>query len=344
MRAAQLLRRVFTRVLPTRWMRHDWDARARENAPHYIDCGHSGSEEAFWRSGEADLEELILQDVTLDSASRALEIGCGMGRLLRPLSLRVAHAIGVDISPEMVARAREALSDRENVELAVTRGRLDGVPDASLDFVYSFIVFQHIPARAAVYRYLREAARALKAGGVLRFQVDGRRRGFARGVDTWLGVWFDADTLCRRLSRMGLEVLDRWGEGTQYLWITARRQAGPSRPASGAVRVQARAWNEAALERAVSELGLDGRQGASAVVSGRTTLRALAASFLERNRYAEAGAFVRRAYELFLGRPADAEGLSFYTGQIAGGTPRGYVLDCLIASAEAKRRFRAPRI
>jgi SAM-dependent methyltransferase len=321
-------------------MRRDWDARARENAARYIDCAHSATDEDFWKSGAADLEALILPDVTLDSSARVLEIGCGIGRLLRPLSLRVGRAIGIDISPEMVSRARAALSDRPNVDLSVTGGDLAGIPDASLDFVYSFIVFQHVPSRAAVLRYLHEAARALKAGGVLRFQVDGRRRSRLLGADTWQGVWFDAGALCGMLSGLGLAVVDRWGEGTQYLWITARRAADPGRPATTATAVHGRAWNETALARALSDLGLPAKEAVAAVVSGRRNLRELAEPFLRRNRLADPRDFVRRAYEIFLGRPADADGLSFYAGEISNGTPRGYVLDCLIASAEAKNRFR----
>lgn len=340
MPVAKLFRRAFSRVLPARRMRRDWDARARENAPHYIDCAHSGSDEAFWRSGEADLQNLILQDVTLDPSAHVLEIGCGMGRLLRPLSLSVERAIGIDISPEMIARARAALSDRPNVELASTRGELDGVPDASLDFVYSFIVFQHVPSRAAVSRYLRETARALEGGGVFRFQVDGRRRSRVAGADTWQGVRFQAEALCRKLSRIGFDVVDRWGEGTQYLWITARRRVEPGRAATAAVAVRGRAWNETALERVLSDLELDAKKAMAALVAGRSSLRELAAPFVRRNRRADPPDFVRRAYEVFLGRPADAAGLSFYSGQIAAGTPRDYVLDCLLASAEAKDRFR----
>ncbi|HTO87232.1 MAG TPA: methyltransferase domain-containing protein [Thermoanaerobaculia bacterium] len=337
---SKLIRRTMSRFLSRRWMRRDWDARARENAAHYIDCGHSSTGEAFWSSGEADLRNLILQDIRLEPSAHALEIGCGLGRLLRPLSLTVEKAIGIDISPEMIARAREALADLSNVELWVTKGRLDDVSDASLDLVYSFIVFQHVPSRAAVYRYLRESARALRGGGVFRFQVDGRRRRRIKGADTWLGVWFESDALCRTLSRMGLEVVDRWGEGTQYFWITARRRIDSSRPETNAVTASTRSWNIAALERLAADLGFDAGKVVPAVVSGNQSLRDIAEGFVRRESRTDGENFVRRAYETSLGRPADPQGLSFYISEITGGKPRGYVVDCLIASAEARERFR----
>ena len=189
-----LAKRVVTTLrgfAPRIWMRSDWDRRARENAQHFIACGHSESDEVFWASGRRDLDQLILHDVILDAAARALEIGCGMGRILKPLSERIEKAFGVDISAEMIARARQGLAGCGNIEVFVTRGRLDDFEDASLDFVYSFIVFQHIPTKKAVKRYLLEAARVLKGKGVFRFQVDGRPRPKTSAADTWLGVWYE---------------------------------------------------------------------------------------------------------------------------------------------------------
>ena len=147
-------------------MRRDWDRRAGENAPFFIACGTSESDEAFWASGENELSTVILHGVDLEPRASVLEIGCGMGRLLRPLSRRAARVIGVDISPEMVERAVVALRDLHNVEVFATRGKLDRVATASIDFVFSFIVFQHIPSRKAIAAYVAEASRVLKGGGV----------------------------------------------------------------------------------------------------------------------------------------------------------------------------------
>ena len=328
-------------LVPRLWMRSDWDRRARENARHFIACGHSESDEVFWASGRRDLEQLILHDVVLDPVARALEIGCGIGRILKPLSERIERAFGVDISAEMVARARQGLAGRANVEVFVTRGRLGNFERASLDFVYSFIVFQHIPTKKAVTRYLREAARVLKGKGVFRFQVDGRPRPKdAPAADTWVGVWYEPGELERELARFGFSIADLWGEGTHYLWVTAIRESRPGRPDSRAVRLRRRGWRPEALGALLSRMNLDPRAGLEEILSGRRTLRQMAACLLEDNERLEPEAFVRRAYEVILGREPDEEGLAFYSKEIASGIPPQNTVDCLLSSPELEDRLR----
>ncbi len=322
-------------------MRKDWDLRARRNARYYIDCGHGGSEAEFWRSGEEDLRNYVLRDVELDSSAAALEIGCGMGRLLKPLSERVAVAAGVDISGEMIRLAGEALAGRANVRIARTDGDLAGFSDASLDLVYSHIVFQHIPTKAAVSRYFAESARVLKAGGVFRFQVDGRSDAPRRRIpNTWNGVRFGAGEIRAELSSLGFEVCELTGEGTQYMWITALRRGEPGRAATAAVRVRARAWDSGALDRLLERLGLDPEGLREGVVSGEVGLRNLVEPLLGKHRAASPRAYVAALYRALLGREPDEGGLRFYAGEIERGADRGNVVDCLLASPEFDAKHR----
>lgn len=204
-------------------MREDWDLRARENAPFYICTEAAPTSEAFAESGERDLAERVLDGLPVAAGWQVLEIGCGVGRLLKPLSLRVARAVGVDLSEEMLARAREHCADRPNVELHPTDGSLAFLADGRFDLVFSHIVFQHVPRKAFIQAYLREAARVLKPGGILRVQVDGRSGQFFRRwiADSWSGVVFSARELRRRLEREGFRVAELRGAGTQYLRATA---------------------------------------------------------------------------------------------------------------------------
>lgn len=328
------------RLFPRRRMRRAWNRRARSNAEYFVAGGHSESDNRFWESGQRDLKSNVLRDLVLDSSTQALEIGCGIGRLLRPLALRVDRAWGVDISEEMIAKARLALNGVENAEVLLTSGDLAPFGDATLDLVYSFIVFQHFPAKRLVSGYIREAARVLRSNGVFRFQVDGRPRWLFSSIDTWRGVWYRPNRLRRELAAHGFEVVDLWGEGTQYLWITALRRAEPGRTSSAAVRVQQRGWRLDALDSLLARLGTDAHELAEAVRGGETSLRELARPFLKRHRSEPASEFVRCAYEVILEREPDIEGLAFYSDEIARGVSRENTVDCLLASAELEDRVR----
>ena len=335
-----MLENTFRRLFPRRWMKSDWDRRARENAQHFIACGHAGSDETFWASGAADLEDLILHGIALRPDARALEIGCGMGRLVRPLSERIEHVYGVDISGEMVARAQAVLADRPNVTLFTTAGTLSPVPSGSLDLVFSFIVFQHIPTRRAVTRYIREASRVLKAGGVFRFQVDGRAVEEHYRTDTWRGVRYEPEELRSELEENGLTVADLWGQGTHYLWVTAVRRPARGLAETRAVRVRGRTWSRSELESLLDRMRCDSRSDAEAVVRGERSIRQLAHGVLSEHAADSPEEFVRSAYRVFLGREADEGGLAFYTREIAGGIARSNTVDCLISSSEFERRLR----
>jgi SAM-dependent methyltransferase len=328
---------------PARRMREDWDERARQNARYYVDCGHGGSDEEFWRSGPRDVDDFVLEGLALSREAEVLEVGCGLGRLLRPMSERVARATGVDISGEMIARAAQALADRPNVRLVRTDGDFPGTPDASLDLVYSFVVFQHVPSRAAVSRYFAEAGRVLRAGGVLRFQADGRPRDPLEPIDTWRGVRYTAAALRDELSALGFDVADVAGEGSQYMRVTARRRTDNRRPETSAVRILERAWDGAALDALLARLGRPAAVDRPKVESGAATLRGLSEGFLAARASDAASEFVTAAYRTFLGREPDPEGLAFYTREVQTGTPRAHVVDCFLGSAELDRKLRPPR-
>jgi SAM-dependent methyltransferase len=97
----------------------------------------------------------------------ALEIGYGGGRLLNAACDFFGDVVGVDVHEEE-DEVRRFLAARGRTNFRLLRGPGDALPveDASVDFVYSFIVLQHLPSAATFRRYLEETARVLRPGGV----------------------------------------------------------------------------------------------------------------------------------------------------------------------------------
>lgn len=105
---------------------------------------------------------------------RALDFGCGVGRLLIPLSQNFGEAIGLDISQAMRSECLRNLHDR-GVENAEVLASDDGLTAALgvFDFVNSFIVLQHIPVDRG-YEIIARLLSLVAPGGVisLQFTVD----------------------------------------------------------------------------------------------------------------------------------------------------------------------------
>jgi arsenite methyltransferase len=103
----------------------------------------------------------------LKPGETVLDLGSGAGidALLAAQSVGPSgHVIGVDMTPQMLDRARQnaGAAGRRNVEFR--KGRLEALPvdDASIDAVTSNCVINLVPDKAAVFR---EVARVLKPGG-----------------------------------------------------------------------------------------------------------------------------------------------------------------------------------
>lgn len=153
-----------------------WDARAKENALWFVDTGIDRDDpdaDEFWRRGEGVVENMFaIVGMAPSPEDVVVDIGCGVGRLTRALAARCARVYGVDVSSEMLARARELNPHLENVEWVHGDGRGLGVfGDASVDGCFSHVVFQHIPDPAVTLHYVREMGRVLRPGGWALFQV-----------------------------------------------------------------------------------------------------------------------------------------------------------------------------
>src|SRR5216684_6095989 len=120
-------------------MRADWNQRAREDAHYYVAFGSRDQDEAsFLATGRAVVGALEAELRRLTERGRALEIGCGPGRLMKPMSRHFDEIHGVDVSDEMIAMARERLRDNPNAHVETTDGAsLSQFVDDSFDFVYS---------------------------------------------------------------------------------------------------------------------------------------------------------------------------------------------------------------
>lgn len=111
--------------------------------------------------GPPELAALVQARCAEAGARPVLDVGCGTGRWLRDVIAAGRHAIGLDPSSAMLARAREHAP-----AATLVRGRAESLPFASGRFgaVLCVYVVHHLDDPA---RFVAEAARVLGAGGTL---------------------------------------------------------------------------------------------------------------------------------------------------------------------------------
>lgn len=206
-------------------MRADWNERAGEDANYYVAFGRREQEEAeFFATAAPVIKGLEMDLARFPGRSAALEIGCGPGRLMRPLSRHFKEIHGVDVSDAMIKLARERLRDTPNAFPHHNSGSdLKLFPAEKFDYVYSYAVFQHIPSAEVVFQYLREARRVLKTGGILRCQINGLPP-TAKRYDTWAGVRISPGEITQFALDHDFQLLALEMIHTQYMWVTCRKR------------------------------------------------------------------------------------------------------------------------
>lgn len=119
----------------------------------------------------AQLKERLARYGLSLKGERALDFGCGVGRISQALGTHFDRVDGVDISAPMLDQARRFNTQGPTCQFTQNHSpNLKLFEDETFDFVYSRIVLQHMPASLARC-YIAEFYRVLRPGGILFFQI-----------------------------------------------------------------------------------------------------------------------------------------------------------------------------
>jgi SAM-dependent methyltransferase len=160
-----------------------WEALAKEDPLWAILAyedkrGGRWDVDDFFATGVWEIDEAITAVTSLGipiDRRKALDFGCGAGRLTQALAGRFEEVWGVDIAPSMIELATRYNGHVETCHYRVnTRPDLQIFEDETFGFIYSNIVLQHVEPRYQE-RYIDEFLRVLAPGGALVFQLPSER-------------------------------------------------------------------------------------------------------------------------------------------------------------------------
>ena len=177
--------------------------------------------EEFVKTGDAEVDIYMdrLGWSGIPESATFLEIGSGIGRMTAAFSRRFANTIATDVDAAFLERCRETIARFGRVAslrtVHIADGSSVGVPDATVDVVFSYITLQHCKASDAL-RLTSEAFRMLKPGGYV-----------ALNYRTYVPadvVLVPAGIVMRRLWNLPMvgEHLSRWRWSTRLGWQANR--------------------------------------------------------------------------------------------------------------------------
>lgn len=175
------------------------------------------------------LEYQLLRSRGLKDGHLVVDVGCGSGRLACQLApFPAIRYLGTDVAPRLLDYARE-LCARPDWQFVHTNGTTIPCADTTADFVTFFSVFTHLP-QEQIFRYLREAHRVLKPGGLvimsfLEFRVPLHWATFIASVDgtrddDHLNQFIERDSIQVWANTTGFEIRGLHGGDTEYIPIT----------------------------------------------------------------------------------------------------------------------------
>ena len=165
-------------VIALRRSGRHWNALGQRDALGSIltraDGGTGWDLHEFFETGRADVARLMAEIKRLLptlQTHRALDFGCGVGRVTQALRGHFDEVIGVDVADSMIALARAYARAPALCQFEVNRTtHLRRFAGDTFDLVYSRLVLQHIPPRL-MRRYIQELLRLLAPGGLFMFQL-----------------------------------------------------------------------------------------------------------------------------------------------------------------------------
>ncbi len=163
--------------------------------------------------------QVFIDKMELDKDKSVLEIGVGTGRLAVRVAPLCGEFYGVDISPKTIVRAKENLSEQNNVKLFCGDFLTLDISH-SFDVVYSSLTFMHIEEKQNA---INKVSALLKDGGKLVLSIDKNQDEFIDTGTRKITVFPDApEEMKTYIANSGLLLIEQYETEFAHIFVAKK--------------------------------------------------------------------------------------------------------------------------
>jgi len=143
--------------------------QSASSAAHYDDViyGPHSHDSAMWLVEQKVLRSMLVRHFPNHASARALDFACGPGRISRFVQPLVGELTGVDISEQMLARARAAGTNMQFIRADITASPDDVPGEMDIILAFRFLLLANPDLRLACVRALARKLRSQESIMVL---------------------------------------------------------------------------------------------------------------------------------------------------------------------------------
>ena len=163
--------------------------------------------------------QAFIDELQLSPEKSVLEIGVGTGRLAVKVAPKCDSFTGIDISQKTVTRAKENLTQNNNITLICDNFMLHKF-DGKFDVIYSSLTFMHIPDKLTA---MNKIAGLLAPGGRFVLSIDKNQDDYIEFTDRKIKVYPDnPDDICGYIKATRLKLKNQFETEFAYIFVAEK--------------------------------------------------------------------------------------------------------------------------
>ena len=164
--------------------------------------------------------QVFIDSMCLTRTKRVLEIGIGTGRIAAKVAPLCLKLLGIDISPKTIERAKENLSDFNNIKLICANFQ-DYIFDETFDVIYSSLTMMHFENKQQIILKVNEL---LNKNGVFCLSIDKSSSDYIDMRDYKLRIFPDnLDDITKYINLTDMDIINQFETDFAYVFICLKQ-------------------------------------------------------------------------------------------------------------------------